>query len=101
MNNDYNYNQYTPESPQREEPKRGDAIRTMVFGIVAAYCAWIPMFSPLGIIFGAIATKGGTNIMFAQPASRATFNFAKAGRITGKVTYSRNNYDSVVHIGLR
>lgn len=71
--------------PVREEPKRGDAIKAMVFGILAAYFAWFPFMSILGIIFGSIAKKNGTAIIFASPASTATRNFAKAGRITGKV----------------
>ena len=77
--------QPVPEQNVRKEPSRGEAIKSMVFGIIAAYFAWFPFTSVLGIIFGSIAKKNGTAIIFASPASTATRNFAKAGRITGKV----------------
>ena len=87
MNNDFNnFNgTYTQEQPQKQEPSKGEAIKAMVFGIIAAYLAWLPFFSVVGIIFGIIACKNGTKIMSAEPSSRATYNFAKAGKITGKV----------------
>ena len=82
----YDYTQQPfPEQNVRKEPSRGEAIKSMVFGIIAAYFAWIPFMSVLGIIFGAIAKSIGSRIILASPASAATRNFAKAGRITGKV----------------
>ena len=89
MNNNFNndYTVFTPEQTQKQEPNRSDAIKAMVFGIIAAYFAWFPIFSILGIIFGVIAKNKGIKIMQANPSSRATHNFAKAGRITGKVGF--------------
>ena len=71
--------------PVHTEPKRSDAIKSMVFGILGTYFAWFPILSILGIIFGSVAKKKGTAIIEASPMSSATRNFAKAGRITGKV----------------
>ena len=79
--------QPVPEQNVRKEPSRGEAIKSMVFGIIAAYFAWFPFMSVIGIIFGAIAKNKGTKIIFDSPASAATRNFAKAGRITGKVGF--------------
>lgn len=88
--NPYNYNgaqQPVPEQNVRKEPSRGEAIKIMIFGIVAAYFAWIPFTSIAGIIFGAIAKNRGFEIVRENPVSAATRNFAKAGRITGKVGF--------------
>ena len=82
----YDYTQQPfPEQNVRKEPSRGEAIKSMVFGIIAACFACSPFISVLGIIFGAIAKNKGTKIILASPASAATRNFAKAGRITGKI----------------
>lgn len=84
----YDYTQQpVPEQNVRKDVSRGEAIKTMVFGIIAAYFAWIPFTSIAGIIFGAIAKNKGLAIVNENPASAATRNFAKAGRITGKVGF--------------
>ena len=90
--NPYNYSpSATPDSeakaPAPKDTNRGNAIKAMVFGIIAAYLAWLPFFSIAGIIFGVIAKRRGDEIMLSSPPSRATYNFAKAGRITGKIGF--------------
>ena len=95
MNNGNNYQQNPYETTyrevetviQKEEPSKGSAIKSMIFGIIAAYFAWIPFVSILGIIFGAIAKKSAKKILAADPANTPTRHFAKAGRITGKIGF--------------
>lgn len=82
-----NGNDYQEVIFQKEEPSKGSAIKTMVFGIIAAYFAWYPFLSILGIIFGAIAKNSAKKILAADPSNLPTRHFAKAGRITGKIGF--------------
>lgn len=83
MPNDPYYAPYVP----KPQPKMGDAIRSMVFGILSIEFAFVPLLSIASIVFGAIAKKNGKKIVNANPESKATHGMAKAGRITGMIGF--------------
>ena len=92
MNNGNNYQQNPYEAAymdisDKKEPSKGEAVKCMVFGILAAYFAWLPFVSILGIIFGSIAKKAAKRILSAEPANLPTRHMSNAGRITGKIGF--------------
>ncbi len=78
-NNDQNSEFNTPA-----EPPKGEAIKTMVFGILSIYLGWFTPFSIVGWIFAALARKWSLPIIANYPYTSA-HNFAKVGRVTGTV----------------
>lgn len=84
MNNEQNFNYYQQPNVPHSEPPTGDAVRAMVFGIIAISFSTAPIFSIMAIIFGALARKWATPIIFNYPYTGARL-FAKAGRITGSI----------------
>ena len=86
QNMDWKVNEYNdqPANEAKPEPPKGKAIRSMVFGIIAIYCSMIPIFSIVGIVFGALAKKWAAPIIENYPYTSARL-FAKAGHITGKI----------------
>ena len=87
MDNNQNQNvQVDPivERPTPVEAPRGQAISSMVFGILSIVLGCYPLIGILGIIFGAIAGKRAKAFLRDYPESGAR-GFANAGRITGKI----------------
>ncbi|MBQ8409271.1 MAG: hypothetical protein IJY39_10460 [Clostridia bacterium] len=87
---DNNQNNLTDEIVVAEQPKAdppvGEAVKTMVFGIIAVQFSMIPFFGIIGIIFGALAKKWAVPIIKNYPYTGARL-FAKAGQITGKIGF--------------
>ena len=81
MNNFNEQTYYQPQPPRREP--RGNAIASMVMGILSIYCG-LAASSVAGIILGALAKKFSAPILAEFPGTTSA-NFAKVGSITGKV----------------
>ena len=80
---DNNQNEfYTPEPP-KEIPK-GQAIKSLVFGILSIYLGFMPIFSIVGIIFSRVAAKNAKAFLSTYPETPAR-GLANAGRITGNI----------------
>lgn len=78
-NQNWQYTPITPEpQPQQEEP-RGQAIASMVLGILSLVIGWIP-----GIVLACIARSKAKSFLRDYPDSSAC-GFANAGRITGNI----------------
>lgn len=90
QNIDWKVNEYedsaSSEPVKKPEPPLGEAIKTMVFGIIAVQCSMIPVLSIIGIIFGSLAKKWAPPIIDNYPYTGARL-FAKAGQITGQIGY--------------
>jgi hypothetical protein len=84
QNNQFNYQGYGTNPTPHPNPPTGDAVRAMVFGIIALSFSTTPIFSIIGIIFGALARKWATPIIINYPYTGARL-FAKAGKITGSI----------------
>lgn len=74
----------TIETENKPEPPTGQAVKAMVFGIIAAQFCFAPIFGILSIVFGALAKKWAAPIIENYPYTGARL-FAKAGYITGKI----------------
>lgn len=83
-NQNFDYQSYGTNPIPHPNPPTGDAIRAMVFGIIAVSFGSAPIFSIIGIIFGALARKWATPIINNYPYTGARL-FAKAGKITGSI----------------
>lgn len=84
MNEQYEPIQLENEVPEKKEPPVGEAVKTMIFGILSLQFSCAPILSILGIIFGALAKKWASSIIDNYPYTGARL-FAKAGHITGKI----------------
>ena len=84
MNEQYEPIQFDNDVPEKKEPPVGEAVKTMIFGILALQFSCAPTLSILGIIFGALAKKWAHPIIENYPYTGARL-FAKAGHITGKI----------------
>ena len=87
QNNEYKIaDEMQPDSfcVQTPEPPTGEAVKTMVFGILSIYLGCLPLSSIVGIVFAALARSWSVPIIENYPYTGARL-FAKAGRITGNV----------------
>ena len=80
----YDYGR-APAEPKKDV-RRGEAIKAFIFGIVALACCEAPLFSVIAIIFGALAKKGGSQILLENPVN-PTRVFANLGKIFGLIGF--------------
>ena len=73
----------TPETPTPEVPK-GQAIKSLVFGILSIVLGFYPIFSIIGIVFSGIAVKNANEFLNTYTDTPVR-GMANAGRITGKI----------------
>lgn len=66
------------------EVPKGQAIKSLVFGILSIVLSFYPIGSIIAIIFSRIAVKNAKEFTDAYPESPAC-GLAKGGRITGKI----------------
>ena len=90
MNNS-DFNNYQPQDNDfntqfQPEPPTGQAIKTMIFGIISLMICSTPFLSIAGIIFGALAKKWAAPIRENFPNTSARL-FANAGKITGSIGF--------------
>lgn len=81
-NQEWQFENEQPTAPV-EVPK-GQAISSMVFGILSIYFGFMPIFSILGIIFSGIARSRANRFLNDYP-NASVRGIANAGRITGKI----------------
>ena len=80
--NDYQ----NPEITTPAQPPKGEAIKSMIFGILSIYIGWFMGIGIVGIIFAQLAKKWSLPIIEEYPGTSAA-KFAKVGNITGKVGF--------------
>lgn len=85
MDNNQDFQTEFEEAPAAPvEVPKGQAIKSMVFGILSIYFGFMPIGSILGIIFSRIACANAKKFLADYPVSPVG-GIAKAGRITGKI----------------
>lgn len=87
QNQEYKVADEMPTDPMfapASEPPTGEAVKTMVFGILSIYLGCLPFSSIVGIVFAALARRWSVPIIENYPYTGARL-FAKAGRITGNI----------------
>ena len=83
-NQNWTFEEPTPETEVKPEPPKGTAIKSMIFGILSIELAAIPVIGIVGLIFAILARKWAYPIIQDYPNTGARM-FAKAGYITGGV----------------
>ena len=69
---------------EKPEPPKGEAIKSMIFGIISIELSAIPFLGIVGLIFAILARRWAHPIIENYPYTSARL-FAKAGYITGGV----------------